>query len=202
MAFLDKYGVIANTSHLASVELELGCGTRKRLSTSIGVDLRDHECVDVVGDALEVLVALGGGTVDAIRSFHFMEHVPDVGAMMTESARVLKPGGILEIVVPHFSNPYFYSDYTHRAPFGLYSMCYFADSSLFRRRVPQYSTLPLELVDVALVFKSSPPFYCRHAIKRLFGIAVNIGRYSQEIYEEGVCWLIPCYEIKYSLRRR
>ena len=121
---------------------------------------------------------------------------------MTESARVLKPGGILNIVVPHFSNPYYYSDYTHRTAFGLYSMCYFTGNTLFRRRVPQYCALPLELVDVGLVFKSTPPFYFRHAIKRLFGLGVNMSRYTQEIYEECLCWLIPCYEIEYLLRKR
>jgi SAM-dependent methyltransferase len=168
---------------------------------SIGVDLRDHDCVDVVGDALEVLATLSVGTVAAIRSYHFVEHVTDVGALMAESARVLKPGGLLEIIVPHFSNPYYYSDYTHKTPFGLYSMCYFASDTLFRRRVPQYRTLPLNLCDVTLLFKSTPPFYGRHAIKRLLGFAVNLSRYTQEMYEEGFSWLIPCYEIGYLLRK-
>jgi SAM-dependent methyltransferase len=202
MAFIDKHGLLVDTSRLSGIELELGCGPRKRSSTSIGVDLEDHDCVDVVGDALEVLTALSGGVVDAIRSFHFMEHVSDVGALMAESARVLKPGGTLKIVVPHFSNPYYYSDYTHKTTFGLYSMGYFTNSALFRRRVPQYRVLPLDLSNVTLVFKSSPPFYGRHAIKRLIGLAVNMSRYTQELYEEGVCWLIPCYEIEYLLRKQ
>jgi SAM-dependent methyltransferase len=202
MAFIDKHDLLLNINRLSSVELELGCGHRKRSSVSIGVDIRDDDCVDVVGDALEVLKALNGDSVDVIGSFHFIEHVSDVPALMTESARVLKPGGKLKIVAPHFSNPYYYSDSTHRTPFGLYSMCYFADSTLFRRRVPRYSALPLELSAVTLSFKSTPPFYGRHAVKRLFGYVVNMSRYSQECYEESFCWLSPCYEIEYLLRKQ
>lgn len=45
----------------------------------------------------------GDDSVSAIRASHVMEHVPagaDRIAVMNEAHRVLKPGGVLEIIVP------------------------------------------------------------------------------------------------------
>jgi len=198
MAFLDKRGLIAQMSRLPLVILELGCGARKRSPNYIGVDALDYECVDVVGDAREVLEALPEDSVDEIVAYHFLEHVFDLKSLLLEIDRVLKPGGRLRAVAPHFSNPYYYSDFTHRTFFGLYSLSYFADDPFFKRRVPRYQ-MPssLRLLSVTLNFKSSPPFYVRHGIKRLVGAVVNVSRYTQEIYEECFCWAFPCYEVTY-----
>jgi len=201
MAFLDKHGAIGALALRDAVELELGCGTRKRSPSAIGIDMRDFDCVDVVGDALEVLTALPSESVDRIRSFHFLEHVSDVSALVVEAARVLKTDGLIEVVTPHFSNPHYYSDSTHKTPFGLYSMSYFAADAVFKRRVPRYLSVPLRLESVALEFKSSPPFYARHAFKRAIGRIVNMNRGFQELYEECFCWVFPCYEVRYRLRK-
>jgi SAM-dependent methyltransferase len=201
MAFLDKNHVLDSIYDRPRVEIELGCGPRKRSGSSVGVDIADYPGVDVVGDAADFLKALKDNSVDSISSFHFMEHVCDVSALMRESARVLKPGGAIHCVVPHFSNPYYYSDPTHKTHFGLYSMCYFSTNTLFRRKVPCYTALPLRLLSVRLGFKSTPPFYGRHALKRVVGLIVNLTRYGLEYYEENLCWLVPCYEIEYLLQK-
>ena len=123
---------------------------------------------------------------------------------MSEITRVLKPGGTAEIIVPHFSNPYFYSDYTHKTFFGLYSLSYFATDKLFQRKVPTYHNLPdlLDLVDAKLVFKSTRPFYFRYALKRAISYIFNINRYMQELYEENFTYLINCYEINFNLKKK
>lgn len=202
MEFVDKSAVLERLPSLPQVALELGCGSRKRDSDAIGIDALDYECVDIVGDVFEVLAALPNGTVDTVYSSHFVEHVGDVPGLLEEIARVLKPAGRLDIVVPHFSNPYFYSDITHRATFGLYSMSYFSLDGVLTRKVPSYQReLRYELQSVRLVFKSSPPFYLRHVIKKLVGAIVNINSYTKEIYEEFFAHLFPCYEVQYGLRR-
>ena len=112
-------------------------------------------------------------------------------------------GAPLTIVVPHFSNPFYYSDPTHRTPFGLYTMAYFCEQQLFRRQVPRYGfKSPFSIDAVRLQFKSYPPRYVRHAFKRLVGAAVNSSLFAMEFYEENLCWLVPCYEVQYSLRRQ
>lgn len=202
MGIIDKNGILTRLSTLPRVALELGCGNRKREPGSIGVDALDFECVDLVGDVFEVLAVLPNRTVDEVYSSHFLEHVIDVPRFLDELARVLRAGGKLAITVPHFSNPYFYSDITHKTAFGLYSMSYFSIDRILTRRVPTYQReLPYELEAVRLVFKSSPPFYVRHAIKKLVGIIVNINNFTRELYEEMFCHWFPCYEVQYELRR-
>ena len=202
MTVLDKNNLLARLPELSGVELELGCGATKRDRTAIGVDARDLSGVDLVGDVFEVLALFPGASVDAVASYHFVEHVDDLPRLVGELARVIKPRGMLTVVVPHFSNPYFYSDYTHRRSFGLYTFCYFARSSLFRREVPIYgATTSFAVVDVELGFKSARPFYVRYAIKRGLGAIFNAARWLQECYEENFCWLFPCYEIRYTLQR-
>ncbi len=167
--------------------LDLGCGGRKAHPDYVGIDALDLPGVDIVGDVGLTLDAVADSSVDGVVSRHFFEHVDDVPAMLASIARVLKPAGTCDIVVPHFSNAYFYSDPTHRTAFGLYSLAYLARSSLFRREVPVYgNVLPLRLVDVQLRFKSPRPFYGRYPLRRAMQPVVNSSRWAQEFYEENL----------------
>jgi hypothetical protein len=183
-------------------EIELGCGNRKRSPTAIGIDQLDYPCVDIVGDICEVLASIPEDSISTIRSFHVLEHLEDVGGIVQRLEEILKDGGDLQIVVPHFSNPYYYSDYTHKSFFGLYSLSYLARDEIFRRKVPTYGrSSRLKLIDVRIVFKSSPPFYFKHALKTVLSKIINSSRYLQETYEELFCWIVPCYEIDYRLTK-
>jgi hypothetical protein len=199
----DLLGYIRQHKGDKQFEIEIGCGNRKRRATAIGIDKLDYPCVDIVGDMSEVLSSVPDGSIATVRSFHALEHTEEFGSIIRRVEQILRENGRLEIVVPHFSNPYFYSDYTHRCFFGLYSLSYLARDSIFRRRVPTYGVASaLTLLDVRLRFKSTPPFYGRHAFKTLVGVIVNSSRFLQELYEEMFCWLCPCYEIVYYLEKR
>jgi ubiquinone/menaquinone biosynthesis C-methylase UbiE len=200
MAILDKKGIIATFGMQGRVDIELGCGSRKRNPKSVGIDILDFECVDIVGDVYEVLEQIPRESVDSIESIHVFEHIPDLGRLVTETSRVLKVGGTMKVVVPHFSNPYYYSDYTHRVFFGLYTFSYLAKNEILQRKVPNYGReFMLQVTDIKLGFKSSPPFYIRHALKKLIEPIFNINNYMKELYEEMFSSSIPCYEIEYSL---
>lgn len=195
---------ISDTSiDFTDAKLDLGCGTRKRTPAHIGVDRLEHPAVDVVGDVLDVLGQIPDGVVAEVYCSHFLEHVDDLETVLSEMCRVTRSGGLLEIVVPHFSNPYFASDPTHRTPFGLYTFSYLTADAPLRRQVPHYADpLPVRLERVTLGFKSTPPFYGRHAFKKLVGLLVNSSRWSKEFYEENLTYLLPCYELVFELRRR
>jgi predicted SAM-dependent methyltransferase len=203
MDIIDKHRILDDLSSRQKVILELGCGNRKRDPSWIGIDTLDYDCVDIVGDVYGVLSRIPDGSIDEVHSFHFLEHLVDLDKILEELGRVIKEDGQAEIVVPHFSNPYYYSDYTHKRTFGLYSFSYLADDKIFRRGVPKYSkAIYFELYQVDLLFKSTPPFYARHAFKKLVGILFNSNRYMKELYEEFFCYLIPCYEIRFLLQRK
>jgi SAM-dependent methyltransferase len=196
---VDKRGV------LQSVEgriLDLGCGNRKRHPNYVGVDMLDYPAVDIVGDAFDVLASIPASTLAGVCSSHFFEHVRDVPKLIAELARVIRPQGYLDITVPHFSNPYYYSDLTHKTMYGLYTFSYWSVDRLFRRRVPTYQRdLAFELVSVELRFKSPPPFVTRYLLKRTFGMLVNLSCWTQEFYEENLSQIIPCYELEFRLAR-
>lgn len=198
----DTITRIAQHYEKEDFQLELGCGARKRSSNAIGIDLADHPCVDIVGDMTEVLTALPQDSIAKIEAFHSLEHIEDLAFLIGRIGNVLKQNGTVSITVPHFSNPHFYSDYTHKQFFGLYTLCYLVRSSLFKRGVPQYNPdCRLRLVKVSLLFKSSPPFYGRHVLKKVVGMLVNSCRAAQEFYEECLCWVFPCYEIRYLVTK-
>ena len=196
-AIVDKVGALAREETL---KLDLGCGPAKRGSDYIGVDAIDGPAVDVVGDVLGVLRALRPESVSEVYSSHLLEHIDELDSLVEELERVLVVSGRLHVRVPHFSNPYYYSDPTHRRPFGLYTFSYFADDELLQRRVPTYGHVQrLRLERVRLNFRSSMEFRFRYRVKAAIGRLVNRSVWLQELYEENLAWILPCYELEFVL---
>jgi|APSaa5957512535_1039671.scaffolds.fasta_scaffold54153_2 hypothetical protein len=183
--------------------LELGCGSNKRLEGSVGIDQLEHPTVDLKGDIIEVLSVFDAESVQKVHSHHVLEHIQDLDALFEQIDRVLIRGGIIETVVPHFSNSYFYSDHTHKRAFGLYSFNNFFQSNYFTRQVGQYgNTYSYSIVDVKLIFKSARPFYFRYLIKKILSVWVNMSTWTKEFYEENLIYILPCYEVKFILKKK
>jgi SAM-dependent methyltransferase len=181
------------------VAIELGCGA-KRVEGRITIDKRDLPGVDIVADLEDGLPFLPDRSVDAIHCRSVLEHVEHFERLMSEILRVLKDDGAAHIFVPHFSNPYYYSDYTHKRPFGLYTFYYFVGAERQpRRKVPCfYTRVRFEVVSLKLKFRS--PFRIIHATRKLFGAIVNLHPFLQEFYEGNLCHLVPCDGIEVILR--
>lgn len=196
--------VIKNMSQRPRYIVELGCGNNKRIKDAIGIDQFEFPGVDYVCDLNEGMPFLESNSVDEIYSHHLLEHLIDLPLVMNEVYRVLKPGGIFRGEVPHFSNPYYFSDPTHKVLFGLYSFNYFIkDQSKFRRKVPEfYNDLNFEIVNLNLVFKNKTfnSFVSRLKF-RLYNNFFNSNFFRKECYEWYWSKFIACYEIKFSLRK-
>jgi ubiquinone/menaquinone biosynthesis C-methylase UbiE len=202
MRINDKNKIISKISELDCVVIELGCGKRNRIKDSIGIDRIDYKNVSIVGDVVEVLKEIPDKSVDALHSHHFLSHLENIEIVFFEMDRVLKKGGSIHIVTPHFSNAYFYSDYTHKTPFGLYTLSYFIEDDYFSRKVPKYTNNYLYKYDqVNLIFKSPRPFYLRYAFRKAIQLLVNINTYTKEFYEENMSGIISCYEIEFVITK-
>lgn len=115
---------------------------------------------------------------------------------------MLKVGGKFEVITPHFSNPYFYSDPTHLRFFGLYTMSFFSIDEIHNRGIPDYGNRGnLKLNSVDLIFKSERPRYISYAIKKFIGYFFNFNNFMRELYEEWFCYLFPAYEVRYMLTK-
>jgi len=177
------------------VIIELGCGSKKKQGR-IGIDKIDLPNVDIVADMENDLSFLPDNSVNQIHCRSVLEHVNNFENLMREIVRVLKNDGTAHIFVPHFSNPYYYSDYTHKRFFGLYTFYYFVDEHRqLKRKVPNfYTDIRINITSQRLVFTS--PFWCTRQIKKLMGFIFNCHRSLQEFYETHLCWLFPCYGIE------
>ncbi|MBN2180326.1 MAG: class I SAM-dependent methyltransferase [Sedimentisphaerales bacterium] len=177
------------------ISIELGCG-RKKTPGRITIDKVDLPHVDIVADMEDGLLFLPDDSVDEIHCRSVLEHIENFENLMKEIVRVLKPDGRAYIFVPHFSNPYFYSDYTHKRFFGLYSFYYFVKPQYqLRRKVPDYYTkTKIKILSQRLIFRSS--FKLLNPFKKLFGRLINLHAILQQYYEENMCYLFPCHGIE------
>lgn len=180
------------------IVIELGCGPYKT-EGAIGVDLLPADGVDIVANLEEGLSFLPDKSVNEIKSRHLLEHIQNFENLMKEIHRVLKPDGFHICIVPHFSNPHYYSDYTHSRFFGLYSFDYFSvEESKLKRKVPSfYSEFKFVIHERKLNFKSQ--FLLRHTLKRPFKLLFNISPYFQELYEEVYSSFLPCQEVYFKM---
>lgn len=175
--------------------IELGCGQKSKQSR-ISVDKVDLPNVDIVADMENGLPFLPDDSVDEIHCRSVLEHIQNFEDLIREIVRVLKKSGKAHVFVPHFSNPFYYSDYTHKRFFGLYTFYYFVDTERqLKRKVPNfYTDIRINIISQRLVFRS--PFWFSRQIKKAFGFMINCNRSFMEFYEQHLCYIFPCHGIE------
>ena len=183
------------------LRLNLGSGGGRR-SGFYGVDLLPLHGVDIVADLNEPLSALPDDSVEEIYTRHTLEHIANFLGLVTEIGRVVRPNGRIEIIVPHFSNPYGYSDPTHVRFFGLYSMYYFvnpADQPEMRKVPPYYSSSRFRVESVTIEFGREVG-KCGRLVASVLNRIVNRKFRWQDFYERHLSSMFRAYEIRYVLR--
>ena len=137
-------GVMASSSAQQEVTnkkiLDVGCGWNKTPG-AVGIDSNPKAHADIIHDLGVVPYPLADNEFDEIICRHVIEHVPDVVALVTELYRIARPGGRLKFVAPHYSNPDFATDPTHRNHLNSYSFnCFMEERQLF----PFYTEVKLK----------------------------------------------------------
>jgi SAM-dependent methyltransferase len=100
--------------------LDVGCGVNK-YKGAIGLDNNPRTAADVIHDLGQVPYPFPDDEFDLVVSNHVAEHVPDVMAFITELYRITRPGGTIKLLMPHYTNPDWANDPTHRNHFNSYS---------------------------------------------------------------------------------
>lgn len=185
------------------LKIDIGAGSKAERRQSAGIVTVDHlelSGVDIVCDLNLGFPDLPDNSVDEISSGNVLEHVDNLDFLMKEIHRVLKPGGEKHIAVPHFSNPYFYSDPTHKRFFGYYSFYYYSKNQVdIRRKVPAfYFDYSFDVISIRLTFYSLVPFL--RPVAKAIEWVVNWSHLTQELYEFYLSHLLPCYGIDVRLR--
>jgi predicted SAM-dependent methyltransferase len=116
------------------MKLNLGCCDRP-FPGFINVDLHPYPGVDQIAD-LAQRWPWDDSTIDEIRAWDFIEHLPTPAHSMNEIWRVLKPGGIADIVVPTTDGRGWSQDPTHicHPPWNRNSFWYFEHGNIHNTR--------------------------------------------------------------------
>ncbi|MCS6951990.1 MAG: methyltransferase domain-containing protein [Bryobacterales bacterium] len=106
--------------------LDVGCGIKK-YPGAIGIDRNPRSAADVLCDLDGPAYPFAAESFDRIRAIHVIEHVADVMRTMEEFWRLLKPGGRLLVVTPHYTDFSSFCDPTHRWHLNSFSFRYFGE---------------------------------------------------------------------------
>ena len=109
--------------------LDLGCGSNKRAG-AFGIDNVDLKVVDLVWDISNFPYPIDSLSVDKIYCSHVIEHFTNDtrNRIMHEIYRILKPGGELEIRVPHAYSICAKMDPTHKSFYIVHTIRYFTEN--------------------------------------------------------------------------
>jgi predicted SAM-dependent methyltransferase len=182
--------------------LDIGCGASK-VPGSVGIDQYQLPGVDVVHDLASFPWPVGKHHVDHIIFSHSLSHLEDISKVMTECHRILKPGGIIEIVAPHFSSDNFNTDPTHKVHLGYRSMNYFVNNTNMGYRYID-EDVNLQLVEANLSFRNCPTSW-RKSSKfnpfKMLGLEKVINTFPR-VYERFFCWILPTSEVYFKLEKK
>ena len=100
--------------------LDVGCGANK-IEGAIGLDNNPRTNADVIHDLGEIPYPFPDNEFDLVVASHVVEHVPDVMAFIGELHRVTRVGGTIRLLTPHYTNPDWANDPTHRNHINSYT---------------------------------------------------------------------------------
>lgn len=100
--------------------LDVGCGANKTAG-AIGLDNNRRTAADVIHDLGNFPYPFDDNEFDLVIASHVIEHVPDVMAFIGELHRVTRNGGTIRLLTPHYTNPDWPNDPTHRNHINSYT---------------------------------------------------------------------------------
>lgn len=128
-------------------KLNLGCGAFKE-EDAINVDINPSVNPDVIHDLDTIPYPFECDYFDVIKANHVLEHLNAPFEVMKELYRILKPGGVLIIKVPHFSRGFTHAD--HKRGFDVTFPYY------FNPKFCGYSGVPFNLIKTKLRWFAQP----------------------------------------------
>ncbi|MEW5718245.1 MAG: class I SAM-dependent methyltransferase [Chloroflexota bacterium] len=181
--------------------LDVGCGNHKTPG-AIGIDFNARTAADIVHDLNQYPWPLPDNEFDRIVCNHIVEHVTDFVRFVEELHRVARPGARVEIVTPHFSNRFGYTDPTHLRHLSFFSFDYFVAHPPFR---PSLVSRAFETQSPVADFYSAARFAKARAFLRfarpfrLTGFQWLANRFPH-FYEAYLAFIFPARDLYFTLK--
>jgi len=170
------------------IKINLGCGDdiRPKSEGWINVDKQKMSGVDAICD-IETGLPFADDFADFILMSHVLEHTFKPMKVLHDVHRVLKPDGILKIIVPHMDAPSTWH-LNHHHFFNEYSL-----NGLFKPSCRTSRGVLFKLLDLKIERSMFIPFpRCKlvpsglitvnDSLRKLFGINLNIGTKREIIW--------------------
>lgn len=194
---------------MSPVIINLGCG-KTRIPGSIGVDcVPIPGCVDVVHDLNVTPYPFAENYAEEVHFYHVLEHLDNPVGKLEEIHRILKPGGVLHMRVPHFSSNGAFTDITHKRPFSYYSFDVFEESAyhayysskrfkILGKEIKYFGRYPNDGVYAQYVHPNTCPVVIR-PIVRLFNFLIRL---SPMFFERIWCyWIGGACEVVITMKK-
>ena len=192
----------------ALLKIDIGSG-RKPKAGYLGVDFGCEAENVIKSDALEYFKSLPDKSISHVYSRHFLEHIESkrLLQLLAEIDRCLIDGGEMLFIVPHFSNPYYYSDPTHITHWGVHSFSYFCEESCLNRAVPNYISIPgWKLTEISIKFVSMFEFKFfgikLPTLSLILNLLINSHHLLIEFYERYFCYFFSIYEVGFKIEKK
>ena len=179
--------------------LDVGCGPAK-IPGAVGIDRCQLPGVDTVHDLNKYPWPFAANTFDHVVCKHVLPHLDDFVRAVEEIHRVTKPGGIVEILAPHYASDNANTDPTFRVRLGLRSMHYFCEQFDFKYQY--YSSARFQMVRRRVSFRENKTDFRKDTkanLARHLGLewAVNT---LPRVYERFFVYLLIPSEIYFKLK--
>lgn len=158
--------------------LDVGCGRNKRPG-AIGVDYNADTAADALADINGGRLPFRDSVFDRVELIHVIEHVENVVQTIEELHRVLKPGGVLRMETPHYTDFSSFCDPTHRWHLNSFSFRYFTEEggfSYYSRSRMRQKSLHVKLLNLWKLLG--------------FEFLVNRSRSFRKFWEFYLCYII------------
>ena len=171
--------------------LDIGCG-RHKFPGSVGLDAVPLDTVDVVHDLNVYPYPFEADTFDRIRAIHVIEHLQSIVKTMEELHRIAKPGAIVTIVTPHYTDSSSWQDPTHIWHLNTRSFNYFQEDF----KTNWYSTARFR---VARAHVQLLKMYSWLGIERLVNLRNRKFRFIRQFWEQHLCYVVRGKVLEFEL---
>lgn len=169
--------------------LDVGCGINK-ISGAIGIDVNPRSRADVLCQLDHFPYPFRDSAFDRLHAVHVIEHVADVVRAIEEFHRLVKAGGTIHIVTPHYTDFSSFCDPTHRWHLNSFSLRYFGEDNAgygyYSKARLSESSVRVKLLNLWKWFG--------------FEFLVNHSRRFRRFWEHYLCYLVRGKVIEWDLK--
>lgn len=172
-------------------KLNIGCGT-EILPDHVNLDKYKYEGVDVAWDLDKIPLPFKDEQFEEIKCHNILEHI-DYLHLLPELARILKKGGKLDIIVPHFTSRSVYIDPTHRHSFSFLGFSFFVKQNRVQNEL--YNFRHFSKMRTYITFERRPIMFWNYFVEKF----VNIDTTTRNLYERTPLRIFPAQNVKVIL---